>query len=256
MIIIKSENEIKAMTAGGKILAEVLSKALAKVKPGVTEMNVEKFAEGEILRNGAYPAFKKVPGYKYATCISTNDVVVHGIPTSRTFKEGDIVGIDCGVFYKGFYTDMAETIKVQNSKIKSQNLNEIDKFLETGKKALNEAIKQAKLGNRIGHISETIQSIVEKGGYSVVRSLVGHGVGKSLHEDPEIPGFLNEDIDQTPLLKEGMTLAIEVIYNMGKSAVMLDQEDGWTIKTKDKSISGLFERTVLVAKNGPIIITA
>lgn len=251
MIIIKSKNEIEVMVLGGKILAEVLLEALKKVKPGVSEIEIDKFVDEKILQKGAYPAFKKVPGYNWATCISTNDVVVHGIPTSRVFKEGDVVGIDCGVFYKGFYTDMAETRRVS-----IQNSNEIDKFLETGKTALAEAIKMAKVGNRVGHISRTIQSIVQSGGYSVVRSLVGHGVGKGLHEDPEIPGFLNVKLAETPLLKEGMTIAIEVIYNLGKSGVMLEQNDGWTIKTKDGSISGLFERTILVTKTGPVILTA
>jgi len=146
-------------------------------------------------------------------------------------------------------------LKTQNSKLKTnKNDNDIDIFLETGKKALNEAIKQAKVGNHIGDISKTIQDIVEDRGYSVVRTLVGHGVGRQLHEDPEIPGFLSEPIEKTPLLKEGMTIAIEVIYNMGGPDLKLDK-DGWTLRTEDGSLAGLYERTVAITKNGPLVLT-
>ena len=257
MIDIKTAKEIELMREGGKILADTLSELLEYIKPGVSELELDNLAEKLIREKGAEPAFKKVKGYHHTLCISTNQVVVHGIPTDYKFKTGDIVGIDCGVFYKGFNTDMAETLRVstQNSKIKTQNYNEVDEFLQTGDRALSEAIKQAKIGNRIGHISQTIQQIVEGEGYSVVRSLIGHGVGRSLHEDPEVPGFLDQPISKTPLLKEGMTIAIEAIYNMGKSDVVYLGNDGWTIKTKDNSLSGLFERTVAIVKGGPIVLT-
>ncbi len=254
MINIKTEEEIEIMRRGGRILADVLFEVLNNLKPGVSELEIDVLAEKLISKKGAEPGFKKVPGYKHTICVSTDDVVVHGIPTNYRFKEGDAVGIDCGVFYKGFYTDMAETIKIkdQRSRIKDKGM---DKFLETGKKALGAAIKQAVVGNRIGDISKTIQDIVEGNGYSVVRSLVGHGVGRDLHEEPEVPGFLDRKIDKTPLLKENMVIAIEIIYNMGGSGVVYSNRDGWTIATKDKSISGLFERTVAVAKKGIVILT-
>ncbi len=258
MIDIKTPNEISVMSEGGKILGEVLRKVLSKVEPGVSELELDNFAEKLIKDRGAEPGFKKVKGYKHTICVSINDVVVHGVPTGYRLKEGDIIGIDCGVYYKGFNTDAAQTLRVKSqiSNLKSQNdKDEVDRFLETGKQALEEAIKVAKVGNRVGHISRTIQHIVEGQGYSVVRSLVGHGVGRKLHEEPEVPGFLARKIEDTPKLRIGMTIAIEVIYNMGKRDVIYSNDDGWTIKTKDKSLSGLFERTVAVTKEGPLLLT-
>jgi len=248
MIQIKSTEEITIMQEGGKILAESLSKVLENIKPGVSEKELEEIANFEIKKRGGKPGFKRVKGYNYALCMSTNDAVVHGIPGEYRFKEGDIVGVDCGVFYKGFNTDMSDTVYV--GKISE----ELKKFLDTGKKALYAAIDEAKVGNRVGHISKMIQDIVEGAGYSVVRDLVGHGVGKELHEEPEIPGFLNRKIESTPLLKEGMTIAIEVIYNKGKSPVGYGS-DNWTIRTRDGQISGLFERTVAITKDDPLVLT-
>ena len=265
MIDLKTEEEIGLMRTGGKILAGVLKEVLDRAKPGVSELELDQLAEKLILEKGGEPGFKKVDGYKHTICISTNDVVVHGIPTEYKLKEGDVVGIDCGVYYKGFYTDAAHTVRVQSSplrqgfegqaKLKTQNYDKIDKFLETGEKAMWEGIKAAKTGNRIGHISKAIQDIVEGQGYSVVRSLIGHGVGKQLHEEPEIPGFLDEPIDKTPKLDIGMTIAIEVIYNMGKSEVSYSNGDGWTIESKDGSVSGLFERTIAITDKGTIVLT-
>lgn len=240
--------KIKSMSIAGKILGEVLDAILEAAKPGVSENDLDMLAQDLILKKGGKPGFKRVPGYKNTICISVNDVVVHGIPTSRILKEGDVVGIDCGVFLNGYHTDMAETIKVQSSDDK------IDRFLKIGRRALFEGIKQAKVGNRVGHISRAIQDTVEGAGYSVVRSLIGHGVGKKLHEPPEVPGYLSTTIDKTPELSEGMTLAVEVIYNMGKPEVMYGDDD-WTISTEDKSLSGLFERTILITDSGHKLLT-
>ncbi|HSX40514.1 MAG TPA: type I methionyl aminopeptidase [Candidatus Saccharimonadales bacterium] len=257
MIDYKTTEEITIMKTGGKILSDVLFAVLKHAKEGITELELDGLAEKLIIEAGGEPGFKKVKGYKHTICVSTNEVVVHGIPSSYKLKAGDVVGIDCGVFYKGFHTDMSETIKIQNSKFKIQNeKNEVDVFLKTGKKALEEAIQVAKPGNRIGHISQTIQRIVEGGGYSVVRSLIGHGVGRHLHEEPEIPGYLDQPMSKTPLLKTGMTIAIEVIYNMGKPDVVYAGSDGWTISTRDGSISGVFERTIAITGNGMQILTA
>ena len=262
MIKIKNEKEIVLMREGGKILSEVLFTVIDYVKPGISELELDKLAEKLILEKGGEPGFKMVEGYHHAICVSTNDAVVHGIPTSYKLKEGDIVGIDCGVYYKGFHTDMAETVKIKNQKpclsadrSKIKNEEKIDKFLNTGKKALEEAIRVAKIGNRIGHISKTIQSIIERDGYSVVRSLVGHGVGRKIHEEPEVPGFLTGKIEDTYLLREGMVIAIEAIYNMGSPNVVYLNNDGWSIKTKDNSLSGLFERTVAITKKGTFVLT-
>lgn len=255
MIDIKSKEEIKIMQKGGSILREVLFVLMEHAKPGVSELELDALAEKMIRERGAEPGFQRVPGWKHAICISTNDVVVHGIPTNYKLQEGDVVGIDCGVFLDGFNTDMSDTVRVESGELKIEKDEEVEKFLETGKHALNEAIKVAVIGNRVGHISKKIQEIVEKeAGYSVVRSLIGHGVGRELHEEPEIPGYLVDNIEKTPLLKKGMTIAVEVIYNMGSPDVMIDQ-DGWTIRTQDGSIAGLYERTIAITNNGPLVLT-
>lgn len=255
MIKIKNEEEIKIMVASGHILAEVLNQVLKRVKPDISELELDSLAEKLIIEKGGEPGFKKVPGYKHAICVSTNDVVVHGVPSEYRLKEGDIIGIDCGVYYKGFHSDMSETIRVRSEDSKIKTNDPTDKFLQTGKKALEKGIKAAKLGNHVGDISKTIQDIVEGNGYSVVRSLVGHGVGRDLHEEPEVPGYLMGSINKTPILREGMVLAVEVIYNMGKSEVVQEVADGWSIKTEDGSLSGVFERTLAITKNGPLVLT-
>lgn len=251
MIDIKTKEEIELMAEGGHILSEVLWEVLDNAKPGISEIELDKLAEELILKKGGEVGFKKVDNYPNAICVSVNDIVVHGLPTKYILKEGDVLGIDCGVFYKGFHTDMAQTIKIGNSKDEK-----IDKFLEVGEKAMNEGIKVAKAGKRVGHISKIVQEIVEKkAGYSIVRTLVGHGVGRQLHEDPHIPGFLKGPIEKTPELKIGMTITVEVIYNMGKHEVFL-AEDKWTIKSKDKTIAGLFERSIAINDGEALILTA
>ncbi len=258
MIHIKTQKEIEIMQKGGKILSDVMWEILKQVKPGVSEIEIDKLAEKLILEKGGEPGFKKVEGYKHAICISVNDVVVHGIPTDYRLKEKDVVGIDCGVYYGGFHTDMSETVRVSNKILNIKNKkeeDEVDKFLEIGKRALEEGINQVKVGNYVGNISKVIQDIVEvENDYSVVRTLVGHGVGRNLHEEPEVPGFLMGKIEKTPKLLEGMVIAVEVIYTMGGKELVL-ADDGWTLRTKDKSLSGLFERTVAITKDGPLILT-
>lgn len=260
MIHIKSDEEIEIMRKSGSILGEVLRIVLESARPGVSELELDRLAERLIRERGGEPGFMKVKGYHYTTCMSTNDVVVHGIPGGYKFKEGDVIGIDCGVYYKGFHTDMSESVRIVNGKPKfytgsEKGGDEIDKFLSIGKRALIDAIKQARAGNRVGNISQTIQEIVEMdAGYSIVRSLIGHGVGRDLHEEPEIPGVLMDKISNTPKLKKGMTIAVEVIYNMGKPDVRLDR-DGWTIRTKDGRLAGLYERTIEVTDGKPELLT-
>lgn len=251
MIDIKTPEQIKSMQAGGKILSETMWEVVKAVKPGVTEIELDQLADQLIMKKGGFPGFKKVDGYHHATCICTNDVVVHGIPSKRVLQDGDIVDIDCGVFYEGFHTDMCETVAV------GQVRPDVQKFLAGGKYALEEAIKQAILGNRIGDISRTIQQIVEKEHrYAITRALIGHGVGRELHEDPEVPGFLDKPLGKTPLLKQGMTIAIEVIYNMGKrDVVYASNNDGWTIVSKDGSLSAVFERSIAITKDRPLLLT-
>lgn len=253
MIHIKKPEEIQIMEKGGKILADSLWAVLQHAKVGVTELELDALAEKLITAAGGEPGFKKVPGYHHTICVSTNDVVVHGIPTNYALKEGDIIGIDCGVYLDGFHTDMSESIVVGGPQAVDKKVAD---FLDTGKKALDLAIEQVKPGNHIGHVSKAIQLIVEGGGYSVVRELIGHGVGRELHEEPEVPGYVKGKIEKSPILKEGMVIAVEVIYNMGKKEVeYAGKDDDWTIITADGSLSGLFERTVAVTKDGYKIIT-
>lgn len=246
----KTRRKVEVMRRAGKMLGEVLFETLQAVKPGVTEIELDRLAERLILEKGGEVSFKKVDGYQYAICVSTNDVVVHGIPKDRVLKEGDIIGIDCGVYLEGFHTDMAETIVVG-----ATNDESVKQFLRIGKKSMFDGIRQATVGHRVGHISRAMQETMETGGYSVVRSLVGHGVGKELHEEPEIPGYLEKEIRKTPVLVSGMTIAIESIYNMGGNGVKYDGSDDWTIVTEDGSLAGLFERTILVTEEGPELLT-
>lgn len=254
MIKFKTDKEIATMKKAGTILGDVLYRTTKMVEPGISELALDMFAEKEIAKQGGESGFKKVPGYVHTICSSTNDVVVHGIPQKRILNDGDIIGIDMGVYLDGFHTDMAQTVRVKGEGKREKD--EVDKFLEVGYYALFEAIKQAQPGNRVGHISQTFQRIIEKeNGYSVVKGLVGHGVGRDLHEDPEIPGYLATKLEKTPLLKPNMTIAIEIIYNMGKEDVVYDGNDEWTIVSKDGSLSGVFERSVVITEKGPELLT-
>lgn len=233
------------MRESGRINAKALRRVLESVKVGVTGLELEEVAKTEIIKNGGILAFPTEPGYKWATCITINEQVVHGIPTNREIKEGDVVSIDVGAIFKDWYTDTAWTVLVGKD-------SEKERFLSAGEEALWLGIKQAVEGKRIGDIGYAIQSKVEGSGYSVVRSLIGHGVGKALHEDPEIPGYGKPGTGL--VLKTGMTLAIEVIYNQGGPEVVLGK-DNWTISSADGSLGGLFEMTVIVGKEKPEVLT-
>src|SRR3989344_2905063 len=246
----RNQYELKLMRKSGRIASSALNKAIETIRVGVTEIEVDNAARDEIYRLGGDLSYKSVPGYKYATCITVNEQVVHGIPTERKFEAGDLVSVDLAVEHRGWHTDCAWSIIVDDGKLKVEDGKEKEKFLRAGEEALWEAIAQAVDGNRIGDISNAIQTKVEGAGYSVVRSLVGHGVGRSLHEKPEIPGFGRKD--EGAILKKDMTIAIEVIYTMGSREVVLEQ-DGWTFSTADKSMGGLFEMTVIVGKKAEVL---
>lgn len=252
MIPIKTDQEIEKMREGGKRLTQVLNQVLRAIKPGVSLEKLDKLAESLIEKKGGKPSFKMVKGYHWATCINVNQGVVHGVPDGYRLKNDDLVSVDMGMFCKGLHTDMARTLCVrrQKAKVKTQK----DKFLETGKEALKKAIKAAKPGNRIGHISKAIQDVIQRRGYKPIEALTGHGVGKELHEEPQIPCFLKGKIEETPMLEPGMTLAIEVIYAQGSPEIVV-APDGWTIETQDGKMSGLFEETVAVTRDGPLILT-
>ncbi|MCX6725879.1 MAG: type I methionyl aminopeptidase [Candidatus Shapirobacteria bacterium] len=250
MITIKSKEEIEIMLEGGRRLAEVMEEAINLSKAGIALYQLEENIEKSILQKGGQPSFKMVPNYHWASCLNINQGVVHGIPNKYHLKENDYLSLDIGFFYKDFHTDMSRTIKIENGKDKKKE----DKFLEIGKKALEKAIEAAKSGNRVGHISEAIEKTVRMAGYSSVEALTGHGIGHSLHENPPIPCFLPGNIKSTPLLKTGMTLAIEVIYNQGSSDLVLG-EDNWTIETADGKLAGLFEDTVAIFEDRSIVLT-
>lgn len=249
---IKTHQEIERIGQGGKIMHRILQELSSMVKPGVNTYELNAYAHEEIIKSGGRPSFfgygtKKNP-FPAAICTSVNDVVVHGIPSKKVvLQDGDIIGIDIGMEYLGLYTDTAITVPVGNSVTKiSQNL------IHTAKKALDEAIKQVKPGNRIGDISSAIQRTTEAAGFSVVRELVGHGVGYEVHEDPAIPCFGKAGTGM--LLKPGMVIAIEPMICEKSSKIYMDK-DGWTIRTQDGGSSAHFEHTMAVTEAGVRVLT-
>lgn len=239
----RTKDELNLMRISGEITAKALKKALEAVKPGVTLKELDRIAEEEILSHGAKSSFKSVPGYKWTSCVTINQEVVHGIPRDLQVFEGDLVSIDLGALYKGWHTDAAWSVVVGGGK---------SKFLDTGEEAMWSGIKNAVTGKKVGDISNAIQQTIEKGGYKVVRSLVGHGVGRELHEEPEIPGYGRAGVG-FKLIKD-MTIAIEAIYTEGTSDVVLDP-DGWTITSADGSMGGLFEMSVIVSDGKAEVLT-
>lgn len=270
MINLKTKEEIETMREGGRILANVLEKLKKAALPGAKTIEIDKLAQDLILAAGCQISFKTVRNYQWTTCLCVNDTVVHGVPNEYQLKENDLLGIDVGLIKDGLHLDMAETILIRHCEeqsdeaISTQNVeiatlpavarNDVENFLDVGKQTLAAAITQAKPGNRIGHISETIEKNITGAGYSVVDKLVGHGVGRILHEEPAIPGVLKGKIEETPEIVPGMTLAIEVIYNQGSPEIAYGA-DGWTIKSKDGSLSATFENSLAIAEDGPIILT-
>ncbi|GAB4536896.1 MAG: type I methionyl aminopeptidase [Thermodesulfovibrionia bacterium] len=246
MIVLKSPDEIKRMAEACRIVAEVFDEIGRMIEPGITTKEIDRFVESFIISKKAYPAFKGYRGYPASVCISVNEEVVHGIPSSRRLKEGDIVSLDIGVYYKGFYGDGAVTFPI------GEITESAERLLRVTEDALYKGIENAVIGKRVFDISYAIQSYVEGNGFSVVRNFVGHGIGRELHEEPQVPNFGKEG-EGHPLM-EGMTLAIEPMVNAGKSDVII-LNDGWTAVTRDGSLSAHFEHTVAVTSNGPVILT-
>ncbi len=247
MIILKSPEEIKKMRQSCRMVAKVLEELKTYIKEGLTTKQIEQFIENLIIKMGGIPAFKGYRGYPASACISINEQVVHGIPSEKVFvKEGDIVSVDVGVLYESFYGDAAYTYPVGKISDEAQRL------LKVTEEALYKGIAEARVGNRIGDISSAIQRHVESNGFSVVRAFVGHGIGRSLHEEPQIPNFGTKGVG--PKLKKGMTLAIEPMVNAGTYGVKI-LSDGWTTVTEDGSLSAHFEHTIAVTDNEPEILT-
>lgn len=246
MIIYKTEAEIAAMKKSGQIVAKILAELKMMIKPGVSTKTLDECAEARARGMGAVPAFKGYRGYPAALCASVNEEIIHGIPSSRILKNGDIIGLDFGVLFDGFYGDAAVTIPVGEVSLQAARL------IAAAETAFYKGIEQMKKGNRISDISHAVQAYVESQGFSVIRSFVGHGIGHSLHEEPQVPNFGLPG--RGPQIKEGLTLSIEPMIAAGDWQEEI-LEDGWTAVTKDKSLSAHFEHTVALTSRGVEILS-
>jgi methionyl aminopeptidase len=250
VISLKSAREIEIMKRANLIVAEVLQELKRQVAPGVTTLDLDAIAEAMTLKKGAVPAFKgyNVAGRIYPRCLcaSINEEIVHGIPSNRVLREGDIIGLDYGVIYEGFYGDSAITVGVGKISEQAQRL------IDVTEQSLYKGIEQLRDGKRLGDLGSVVQKIAEDAGFSVVRAFVGHGIGKKLHEEPPVPNY--GEPDRGLRLKEGMVLAIEPMVNAGSHEVEI-KEDGWTAVTKDGSLAAHFEHSVAITKDGPVILS-
>jgi len=246
MIIIKSPREIEEIRKSSKILIETFRLVDNLIEPGVETKKIDREVERFIRSKGAKPAFKGYRGFPASACISVDDQVVHGIPNKQKLISGQIVGIDIGVEYNNYFSDAAKTYMI------GEISDSVKRLVETTRESLNKGIEQAKVGNRLSDISFAVQKFVEAAGFAVVRDLVGHGVGKELHEDPQVPNYGKPN--HGPRLKEGMVLAIEPMVNMRNYKVDF-KKDGWTVKTVDGFPSAHFEHTIAITNNGVDILT-
>jgi len=247
VIIRKSQAEIELMAAAGEIVAATLALLGDNIRPGATTADLDALAEEFIVCQGGEPTFKGYRGYPAATCLSPNDMIVHGIPGSYALQEGDILSADVGVTFQGFVADSASTFPVGDVP------EEAERLLETCKAALDAAIEQCREGSRLSDVSHAVQTVAEGAGFSVVRDLSGHGIGRSMHEDPQILNF--GEPGRGPVLAEGMTLAIEPMITAGGPGIHV-HDDRWSISTSDGSLAAHFEHTVAVTVEGPKVLTA
>jgi len=246
MIIIKTEEEIKKMREAGRIVAGVLDLMEEKVAAGVTTEQLNSLADDFIRKHGGTPSFLGYQGFPRSICTSINEVVVHGIPDGTRLADGDIVGIDVGVIFRGFHADAARTYVVGEAPPEALRL------VEVTRRSLESGISHCVAGNFLGDVSHAIQSVVEEAGFSVVVQFVGHGIGRSMHEEPQIPNYGKPR--HGPRLAAGMTFALEPMVNQGTWEVEV-MEDGWTVKTKDRRLSAHFEHTVAVGREEPVVLT-
>jgi methionyl aminopeptidase len=248
MLHLKNAQEIELMRESCALLSETLASIASIIKPGMTTLEIDRYAEAYIRDNGAVPSFKNYHGFPYTCCISVNDAVVHGFPTSKEIVDGDVVSVDLGVLKNGFHGDSAYTFAI------GQVSDEVRQLLRVTKESLYLGIEKAIAGNRVGDIAFAVQDHTErKHGYGVVRELVGHGLGRSLHEDPQVPNYGKRG--SGPKLQQGMVIAIEPMINLGVRNVIHD-EDGWTIRTKDGKPSAHFEHTLAVRKGAPDVLSS
>ena len=246
MIQLKTKEEIELLRENNLLVSATLAEVAKHIKPGITTLQLDAIAEKFIRSHGAVPGFLGYGGFPNTLCVSVNEQVVHGIPSDYALREGDIVSVDCGTIMKGFYGDSAYTFAVGRIE------PEIQQLLDVTKEALYKGVAQAKAGNRVGDISAAVQEHAEKNGCSVVRELVGHGLGRNMHEDPEVPNYGARG--RGPLLKEGMVLCIEPMINLGSKYVVFER-DGWTVRTRDRKPSAHFEFAVAIGKDGADVLT-
>ncbi len=246
MIHLKTQEEIELLRENNLLVSATLAEVAKHIKPGITTLQLDAIAEKFIRSHGAVPGFLGYGGFPNTLCVSVNEQVVHGIPSDYALREGDIVSVDCGTIMKGFYGDSAYTFAVGRIE------PEIQQLLDVTKEALYKGVAQAKAGNRVGDISAAVQEHAEKNGCSVVRELVGHGLGRNMHEDPEVPNYGARG--RGPLLKEGMVICIEPMINLGSKYVVFER-DGWTVRTRDRKPSAHFEFAVAIGKDGADVLT-
>ena len=247
MIVRKSRAELEAMSEGGAITAACLSLLAENVRPGVTTRELDRMAEEFIYDHGGKPEFKGYQGFPGSICASPNAMIVHGIPGSYRLKEGDIISLDVGVRYEGFVTDSATTVPVGRIPLEADNL------LRTTRRCLMAATQQMQPGKHLGDLGHSIQSLAESRGYGVVRDLVSHGVGRKMHEDPQVPNYGRPGTG--PRLQPGITIAIEPMITLGDYAIRISEWDGWSIYTADGSLAAHYEHTVAVTEDGPWVLT-
>lgn len=247
MIVIKTPDEIALLRKAGSIVGRAFEELKKYVRPGITTGELDKIAEDLIRKAGAQPGFKGYNGFPATICASVNNEVVHGIPGLKKLKSGDIISIDMGSLYKGYYGDSAVTFPV------GEVTEEVQRLLEVTKKSLYLGIEQAVVGNRIGDISAAVQAYAEENGFGVVRDFVGHGIGKNLHEEPQVPNFGKPG--HGPRLQSGMAIAIEPMVNIGTHEVIM-LSDGWTVVTSDGNYSAHFEHSLAITDGQPLILTA
>jgi len=248
MIIRKSQSELEKMRRAGLIVGRTLHELRSRVVPGVTTLELNAIAEERIRAAGAYPTFKGYRGFPASICASVNDEVVHGIPSSRKLREGDIIKIDCGATLDGYVGDAAISVPV------GEVAPEAAQLMEATCESLLKAIEKMVPGNRLHDVSFAVQEYVEARGYSVVREFCGHGIGQKMHEDPQVPNYGRPGTG--PKLKPGLVLAIEPMVNLGSHEVEIDKKDKWTVRTRDGKYSSHFEHTIAITENGPMVLTA
>ena len=248
MITIKTEEQLNKMRESGKVMKEVFAKLKDFIKPGITTKDIDKFCNRFIISKGCKPSFLHLYDFPGSVCTSVNSVIVHGIPSDKmVLHEGDIVSVDVGVNYKGIHTDACRTYPVGNISKEAQDL------IDVPEKAFFEGIKHLKSGSRVGDIGEAIQKFVEPKGYSLVREMVGHGIGTSVHEEPNVPNYGKAGTG--PILRAGMCIAIEPMVNAGTRHIVISNEDGWTCSTRDGKLSAHYENTLLITEDGVEVMT-